>query len=117
METNSTNDRLQLRLQQLLSRQSQSLSNHSQSPISEESFYSTKILDGVVEFFSTDDMCIVCFEFSGIEFNFDGFCIISEEKLISMLPAEILETLVSSVENTYHECLEKYTKETPRVLH
>ena len=117
-----SNSRLEQKLQQLLSRVSQSLSNQSASPISKDAFYSTQLFDGVVEFFATDDLCIVSFEFTGVEFAFDGFCCISEEKLIDLLPAEILQLFLEQVEKTYHARLEKYTEEQQaagisRVLH
>ena len=105
--------KLQLRLQQLLLKVKQSQSNQCPSPISSNALYSFAFKDGVLEFFVTQDSNIFYYEFSGPDFDLDGYSVLDSmhfesQETIDKIPA----LMTAEIEKIWEQCNEDIRKES-----
>ena len=84
---------------------------------SETPFFSSYFQDGLVEYYSTLDPCTVWFQFTGPEFNFEGFQVVSEEKQATTSPEDIMLDLLAALKSTWEKCDAGDKKLYPRTLH
>ena len=85
--------------------------------ISETPFFSSYFQDGLVEYYSTLDPCTVWFQFTGPEYDFDGFQVISEEKLAKETKESLMLTLLDTLQKTWEKCENDFRKDNPVTLH
>ena len=80
-------------------------------------FFSSYFQDGLVEYYSTLDPCTVWFQFTGPEFNFEGFQVVSEEKQATTSPEDIMIDLLATLKSAWEKCDAEDKKLYPRTVH
>lgn len=95
-------NKLQQRLQQLLSKVKLSRLGQCPNPICEDAKFAFEFKDGVAEVFQTIDPCIFAFKFSSRDIEFGGYHLIAEDSIGTVTPEELGEGFLASLEQDWN---------------